>query len=85
MEEKNNGGSAFPANVNIAHDQQWSHIEGMSLRDYFAAKAMQGMCVKGFIPDRDRDGNLLEVDWSVDGYAKEAYRIADAMLKAREK
>ena len=42
-----------------------------TLRDYFAAKAMQ---------------SLLEVDGTVqfDLRAKEAYNMADAMLKARE-
>jgi hypothetical protein len=49
-------------------------ITGMSLRDYFAAKAMQGLivCAKnhGDIPH----------DWC----AVDAYRYADAMLKARE-
>ena len=43
----------------------------MSLRDYFAAKAMQGMMVDTEIP------NCTHI-------AKESYRMADAMLKARE-
>ncbi|MDT6922743.1 hypothetical protein [Pseudomonas atacamensis] len=42
----------------------------MTLRDYFAAKALQGMLAG------DRD-------WSVDYAPKEAYRFADAMLAAR--
>ena len=45
---------------------------GMTLRDYFAAKAMQAMVS---VPD---------VDMSHDDYADWAYRQADAMLKARE-
>jgi hypothetical protein len=45
---------------------------GMSLRDYFAAKALQGMMVDVYIPDYDH-------------IAKTAYAMADAMLKAREK
>jgi hypothetical protein len=45
---------------------------GMTLRDYFAAKAMQGFLatVKVDCPD-----NLI---------AEDAYNLADAMLKARE-
>jgi len=43
---------------------------GMTLRDYFAAKAMQGMMVDVHIPDC----NYI---------AKTAYEMADAMLKAR--
>ncbi|MCD9243349.1 hypothetical protein [Escherichia coli] len=45
---------------------------GMTLRDYFAAKAMQG--------------KLSNPDWlaSDERTATEAYEIADAMLRARE-
>ena len=43
---------------------------GMSLRDYFAAKAMQGLCVN----------NTVSQDM-----AKAAYAMADAMLKERKK
>jgi hypothetical protein len=42
---------------------------GMTLRDYFAAKAMP---------------QCFEVSTTTDIAAKEAYRMADAMLKARE-
>jgi hypothetical protein len=44
---------------------------GMTLRDYFAAKALQGMMVDVYAPDCDY-------------IAKIAYAMADAMLKARE-
>ena len=47
--------------------------EGMSLRDYMAAKAMQGMYANGSFPT----GIMLDT-------AKEAYEMADAMMKARE-
>ena len=47
---------------------------GMTLRDYFAAKAMQG-----YLSDSEW---LAEV--SPQGTAEAAYRVADAMLKARE-
>lgn len=47
--------------------------EGMDLRDYFAAKAMTGgMWVA------TTEGNTYDRD------AKECYKIADAMMKARE-
>lgn len=45
---------------------------GMDLRDYFAAKAMQGM-----MADPTRDSYPEEI-------AAYAYRIADAVMKARE-
>ena len=47
----------------------------MSLRDYFAAKAMQGI-LAGMI------GYGADVVW--EHVAREAYMQADAMLKARE-
>lgn len=47
--------------------------EGMTLRDYFAAKAMQSMNVR---PDY--------VDAPAVVIALDAYALADAMLKARE-
>jgi hypothetical protein len=49
-------------------------IEGMTLRDYFAAKAMQQMTE--YL--RSQDYGLI------DETAAMAYRYADAMLKARE-
>ena len=48
------------------------HI-GITLRDYFAAKAMQGIVSRGVVEQVP-----LEV------YASNAYKMADAMLKARE-
>ena len=46
---------------------------GMTLRDYFAAKAMQCMYANGSFPT----GIMLDT-------AKEAYEMADAMMKARK-
>ena len=48
---------------------QYSHIYGMTLRDYFAARAMQALI--------DNDGLFSEIP-------AQAYELADAMLKARE-
>lgn len=48
----------------------WSQSTGMTLRDYFAAKAMQALL--GY------EESTLEND------AEVAYAVADAMLKARE-
>ena len=49
--------------------------QGMTLRDYFAAKAMQGMLAGLLAYGHDIMWNEI---------AKDAYREADAMLKARE-
>lgn len=51
-------------------------VGGMSLRDYFAAKAMQGDWAAQVIPDSDDD--------MFDRSARMYYRMADAMLAARE-
>ena len=50
-------------------------MTGMTLRDYFAAKAMQGLLASGNLPKTMPDADLAEC----------AYALADAMLKAGEK
>jgi hypothetical protein len=61
---------AFPRPASAAHSHgMHSPQEGMTLRDYFAAKAMQGILFEGL--------NEAET-------AENAYAIADEMLKARE-
>ncbi len=50
----------------------------MILRDYFAAKAMQGICA-GFLSVADG------LDPKFDVIADHSYKIADAMLAEREK
>ena len=66
---KDTGGSAFPQAVATL-------ASGMTLRDYFAAKAMQGILASSAPITRK-----IDVDQLV---AVVAYKIADAMLKARE-
>jgi len=70
--------SAFP----IPNDDRpgaYPAEPGMTLRDYFAAKAMQGMLSHGFVPDQIRQPGCVSWD-----YAKHAYAMADAMLAARK-
>ena len=74
MSCKPDGGPAFPTGVDVLTDG----LNGMSLRDYFAAMAMQGMIAAtpndaGPIPE---DADKL--------WALGAYLIADAMLEARK-
>lgn len=88
MSEKpiNDGGPAFPHNVDPfvdhpvhgrVHRAQLgeTHTPGMSLRDYFAAAALQGMLCNGFMPVNFADRN----------YIGAAYAMADAMLAERAK
>ncbi|WP_017521983.1 hypothetical protein ACQCLI_18275 [Pseudomonas nitroreducens] len=54
---------------------------GMTLRDYFAAKALQGMLANGDWVDRMATRSGLEADVCA---SKAAYEVADAMLAARD-
>lgn len=76
MSEKPTGGLVFPAWKLNRQGQSEMTDFGMTLRDYFAAKAMQSMTVNP--PTYIKSG-----DW-INNIACEAYRMADAMLKARE-
>ena len=76
MSNINNGGSAFP-------NPHFSDISGMSLRDYFAAKAMQGLfsgkVMQNILNDNYPGKYTREI------IAEEAYCLADAMLAERAK
>ena len=61
-----------PNYVQPAFPTGQDQADGMSLRDYFAAKAMQGLA----------DGTLC-IDM-IHAVALTAYDYADAMLKARQ-
>ena len=67
---KQTGGPAFPAPAGVAHITD----QGMTLRDYFAAKAMQAMLAH---PDASNTASPI-------AYASAAYEMADAMLEARK-
>jgi len=71
MSTPNDGGPAFPCTIYTNPD---AHPTGMSLRDYAAIKAMQGMLASDLAPDM-----------SLDQRADYAYAQADAMLRARVK
>lgn len=87
----NTGGPAFPG----LHPSKECHYQdaGMTLRDYFAAKAMpityQYWMTDYYHPDAadadiradDERGALIPI---MDLMASTAYDIADAMLRARE-
>ena len=68
----NDGRAAFP----VPNDANVNDQEGMSLRDYLAAKAMQGI-LGGDHPITHDENPLPTI-------ARVAYEIADAMLKARQ-
>jgi len=68
----NAGGTAFPITYKYDNYSISVTSHGMTLRDYFAAKAMQGLLANS---ETNRT-------WGVNENAKYAYQQADAMLKA---
>ena len=64
---KDTGGPAFPS------PREHTTKEGMTLRDYFAARVMQGLLAT----DIDCGPKYAQI------IADNAYGLADAMLKAR--
>ena len=83
---KDQGGPAFPRpfskNGNFSDSKQNVSQEGMTLRDYFAAKALDGFMHWALDQPRFKDYDTAAK--AAAGYAKSSYLIADAMLKARE-
>ena len=75
---KDTGGPAFPVSLTNEQETRWDSAglgcaNGMTLRDYFAAKAMQGI-----VANPNAQGLTFE------DIANRAWMQADAMLKARE-
>ena len=70
----------------IGHRAEISGFDGMSLRDYFAAKAMEGAILKhdSIIRRYADTGDFIEDYDTFEELSKVSYMIADAMLKARE-
>ena len=73
-QKKNTGGPAFPVLIDRRHDPDFDYETGMTLRDYFAAKAMQGL-----VAGADPEGAI-----NLHGVAEWSYNMADALLKARD-
>lgn len=82
MDSKKDGGLVFPRPVIIqGKETEWG-CPGISLRDYFAAKAMLGLLAQ----KTNEDMHDFAQECSIaEGIADASYIIADAMLKEREK
>ena len=86
----NNGGAAFPRPASKGTDYITGETDvvvdpqqGMSLRDFFAAKAMEGDWAS-----QNEKNWVYRIDVSenhLDDIAALYYRMADAMLRARAK
>lgn len=83
----NDGGPAFPCEVDSTqplHRQVGNTVwqtYGMTLRDYFAAKAMQALAAQA-LPLKHETG--FGINDRRAHVASAAYAMADAMLKARQ-
>jgi len=66
------GGPAFP------WGEHGTHLGGMTLRDYFAAKAMQAAITTSGAPWMSKDPGCAKLVSAM------AYQVADEMLKARQ-
>ncbi len=77
------GGPAFPAqHYDLAEGEH-----GMTLRDYFAAKAMPMALAEYRMLTERGENEPMEEDWGklfgLSSVAAKAYQLADAMLEAR--
>jgi len=83
MSDTNTGGPAFPCEWDYINSSREA-ANGMTLRDYFAAKAMQSIYQKNV--DWEYNGSLPMDEESMRTIyvvAKDAYAVADAMIQAR--
>ena len=70
-DESRDGGPAYPSEV-------MPHFEGVTVRDYFAAKALCGILADPNCNGPDLERLKLAV-------AEQAFQFADAMLEARKR
>jgi hypothetical protein len=72
MSNTKTGGPAFPlSNDQVVANFPLNQCYGMTLRDYFASKVLQGLLASGL------DQPKFE-------FARKSYEMADEMLKVRE-
>jgi hypothetical protein len=82
MSEIKDGGAAFPNGFSAVANER----SGMTMRDYFAAKALEGL-IAAFSDNPMREMVISKASKEgihpKDGVARAAYEYADAMLRAR--
>jgi hypothetical protein len=85
--DSTNGGPAFPVpNIIVPTPGQWTTIPeshaGMSLRDWFAGRAMAAFITNPTEGTFDKIGERA-LRWNIQKLSGAAYSMADAMLAAR--
>ena len=82
MKKENDGGNAFPLPIAYKADRFMTVATdetGMSLRDYFAAKAMQSYLIN------NHTNVMADIEGaSFEEMAEDSYRMADSMLEIRK-
>jgi len=83
MENKKVYPSAYPdpmrgVEQSYSNQEPYSLDTGMTLRDYFAGLAMEKVTLHKDIRESWRNRGLM------DDFANNCYKVADAMMKARE-
>ena len=90
MDQKNNGGAAFPQHGWSRDPEANKYMQdkgGMTLRDYFAAQALPAILsvpddgIQAWSPTATSGSSIT----AAEAWAKNAYQIADAMLAERAK
>ncbi len=91
MAEIKTGGPAFPTRDMVQRDENGNlygypiSSAGMTLRDYIAAKALQGFLSSEFVSDFNKEIGPYRTDADIRrNLATNAYLYADAMIAARE-
>jgi hypothetical protein len=84
MSNTNTGGPAFPQEYFDKQLNQGRVMHGMTLRDYFAAKALNTILGQYDFTFFEDDKSEKEDETFALIVAKNAYSMADAMMKARE-
>ena len=88
MSNTNTGGPAFPCGDQYAAQRLNNTGQGLSIRDYFAAKAMQAHAAAQWASYYTATANGNEFSpfhvFNESDLADMAYDVADEMLKARD-
>ena len=77
--QRHDGGPAFPTENERQTGAYSYHFEGMTLRDYFAGQALASVKAPDILV------GIPETERVLERHARRMYRMADAMLKEREK
>lgn len=78
---KTDGGLAFPIAIDMGNGTIATH-HGMTLRDYFAAKAMAAIIMN---PETQHELKSMDRDQGMETISIIAYMQADAMIRERAK